>query len=1440
MNETRSYIRPSAWSRDPHNSVSGLTTAQRALRILGRLLGDLLPKTVEAVPNGATERERIAGRYEVEQQLAVGGMGEVLLVTDESTGRRLALKRVLDATDPKIVSMFEREYHALVSLKHPRIIQVFDYGIADGKPYYTMELLDGYDLRQHAPLPYQQACRYLRDVASSLALLHARRLLHRDVSPRNVRVTGDDRCKLIDFGAMAGFGVMEVVVGTPPYLPPEALQRTALDHRADLFALGALGYWLLTGKQAFPARALRELPELWRSLPVRPTEALQRSDSPLPAIPKGLDELIMSLLTIDPLGRPSSAVEVSDRLNLLADLEPERDVLSARSYLVGARIVGRQKEQARLRKRLDRCVRGKGGSVAIVAEPGLGSTRLIDDLALRAQLAGVTAVIVDAKVQHGVYGVAEAIVRELVTALPREIVSAAGENGAVLARFSPVLATRLRASQSLGPLPQGELRRRIQEALAAWLLALAAQKPLLLAIDNAQQLDEGSAALLATLARASREHGILLVFARKPSIEHKADPAAALALRAIQEASAEIELSGLSRDDVHELLQGVFGDVPNTGRLAEWLHSLGGDNPQVCMDLARHLIESQVIRFSDGAWVLPQELLPGELPANHDQALDARLDRLEPSSRLLAETLSVHRGALSLDRCLHVAKAEGLAHGRDALDALVREDVLVRSDEGYHFAHENVRERFYVRMPSARRAALHLRIGRALSAPTGTPLDSNTMLDAGWHLLQGGAESEGAELLATASTALTHSTDELAASVPALRAALAVFRREKRPKRELIRVLAPLAVAGYRVDRKLVAEYGDEAIDVFHEVIGLKLSARLRPLFGRKLSLYLGLAYGVMGALLAHGPKGIAVFKQTISTFFSCVVSLASASTICFDIQRTRRCVQALEPLAALGDDHPAGISYGFAKTLSRLPEDRVAEVAAGCEKLIARLGDDARPVKGLPEDSRLLLLGGAWYALGAMSVFRDGPYALHCAEKLDGLGLRLYAMAGDQVRTMYHALRGDIARAKQYRERVEMHAIQAGSGWQVEVWGPCGSILVCTLTRDVVGIKHVVEALDRLRKEVPTLNRHYELARGVYHELKGDLQVSKEVRLALLAGTAPRAFIGYPTGVGSLAATLLDLGEVAEAKAQLQVVIDHMTEADAVYIAMYQKAFICLALADAMSGDFEAATTRLDTLLAKHGPDEGPLTLGYLHSARARVAIMMDDLITAEHQRESMERWFRPTGNPALIGQCERMRREIARLSAQQSPVTDAEGNVVSPERTERTDVETLRSLLRDSADLQACIHAALELVVGRSHGIGGYLFLYNSEEDGLDSAVAAAHEAPPPAELARHVLASLHGARDTESEQTSALSATDLAQLSTAQRERVTLDDATYRVFVLSTIDDLDLRLVGGIAVRQGTEALTPPSSRLLDAVARALLDAREHASDILQPSIPSLTQR
>ena len=208
------------------------------------------------------ERRRIAGRYTLEAELAVGGMGAVYRVRDETTGKVLALKRLLPKQAKRLRSCFARSFTRWSCLRHPRIIEVYDYGVSDERPYYTMELLDGVDLRALAPLSFRQACGYLRDVASSLALLHAHRLLHRDLTPRNVRATSNGHCKLLDFGALAPFGTPPVLVGTAPFVPPEAMRGLALDQRADLFSLGALAYYLLTKSHAYPAMTLEQLETL--------------------------------------------------------------------------------------------------------------------------------------------------------------------------------------------------------------------------------------------------------------------------------------------------------------------------------------------------------------------------------------------------------------------------------------------------------------------------------------------------------------------------------------------------------------------------------------------------------------------------------------------------------------------------------------------------------------------------------------------------------------------------------------------------------------------------------------------------------------------------------------------------------------------------------------------------------------------------------------------------------------------------------------------------------------------------------------------------------------------------------------------------------------------------------------------------------------------------
>jgi hypothetical protein len=119
-------------------------------------------------------------------------MGAVYRVRDLKTNKRFALKRSRSGDGAKSArrrAMLEREFHTLAQLRHPRIIEVYDYGVDEHGSYYTMELLDGADLDQSGRLPWREACALLRDIASSLAIVHSRGLLHRDVSTRNVRRT---------------------------------------------------------------------------------------------------------------------------------------------------------------------------------------------------------------------------------------------------------------------------------------------------------------------------------------------------------------------------------------------------------------------------------------------------------------------------------------------------------------------------------------------------------------------------------------------------------------------------------------------------------------------------------------------------------------------------------------------------------------------------------------------------------------------------------------------------------------------------------------------------------------------------------------------------------------------------------------------------------------------------------------------------------------------------------------------------------------------------------------------------------------------------------------------------------------------------------------------------------------------------------------------------
>lgn len=1175
---------------------------------------------------------RVAGRYRVEAELARGGMGVVYSVHDESTDAKLALKRLARGVGPTrrkggdrtrdAALLLQFEYAMLARLRHPSIIEVYDYGVDEGGSYYTMELLDGLDLREIAPVAFREACRQARDVASSLALLHAHRLIHRDVSPRNVRATRGGRLKLFDFGTLTSFGVPIDIAGTPSCVPPEALNGGPLDHRADLYSLGCVLYWLLAGRDAFPARHFDELRSALGQSPLPPSRLN-------PEIPPELDALVLSMVSRDPLARPSSAAEVIAHLDTIGKLEPEEPVEVAQGYFLSAKTVGRTSELARVSERIEGARRSEGGGVLVEAERGFGKTRFVRELALEAQLRGATVAVVDASIQSGPNSTIGALAYRLLQTSPEEAVAAAAPHAAHLARVFPELRERFPGVE-LAALPDapGEWRVRVQAALRAWFLALAERRPLVLVVDDIDLADESSVGLIASLAREGAGTRLLVV-----ATTHRTQTR-----HGLHAAFADsITLGALEPEAVSEFVRSLFGDAPHVGRFARWLHSASSGIPRHCAELVSHLVANRMVRYADGVWTIPENTRIESLPTSVDEAIAARLGRLRPEARGLAEALSVSRTSLPLAISIVLADADAGSSDPDAvelLDELVTQGVLVGSGGTYRFAEDSLRERLFSSLSEERRRRLHREVGEALGLACGDR--SFDAIVAGLHLLQGGDEERGATLLADAGRRLIDETDDLHAAVPALEAALSVFRAQHRPAHELVSLIAPLVAASFFVDHRLASRYGEEALHLFREATGIARAAELRGIVGQRLSLGIAVATATVDRRLSGSSAAPTTTREMLRLFLRCALTLSGVASVCLDRDGVSRVLCALEPLSNLGAGHGATWVYRYCKNLEHMCGGEFGRARAGMLDILRQLEGRARP-KAFPEQARRLFIGGALYAVGAIETLRDGAEVLLYAARLEALDLRLYDLVADQLRMLYHAHRGESDLAKHYRDRVEIHAIERGSAWQVEVWEAPVMLLVHVRENNLVGLRRTAEQLERLSVEIPSLARYADVARAAHVRLRGEFGLAREL-LERATDPAGGPFPGRAPAIGMLAEIHNSMGEFERARGITEEVLDGYGPEERPFVRMTLLAQIQHAVALFGLGDHRAAIRELDRAIEEHEPGRGPVTLGLFHQARARLSLLDGDAAGYELHRGLMEKWFRPTRNPALISACERL----------------------------------------------------------------------------------------------------------------------------------------------------------------------------------------------------------
>jgi hypothetical protein len=265
------------------------------------------------------------GQYTLGEKIGEGGMGVVYRARHALMRRDTAVKLLLpDRADDAAIQRFEREVCLTCQLTHPNTIQVYDYGrTPDGIFYYAMELLAGLNLHdlvfRFGPQPEGRVVQILTQVCESLAEAHALGLVHRDIKPSNIFLCARggvlDWVKVLDFGLVREFrnpsgtpGEEHEFAGTPSFMPPEAIKNSAAnDPRSDLYAVGAIGYFLLTGKSVFEDEDILKLQE--GQLTAAPIPPSQRTENKISA---ELEQAILRCLKRDPEQRPQSALELRE------------------------------------------------------------------------------------------------------------------------------------------------------------------------------------------------------------------------------------------------------------------------------------------------------------------------------------------------------------------------------------------------------------------------------------------------------------------------------------------------------------------------------------------------------------------------------------------------------------------------------------------------------------------------------------------------------------------------------------------------------------------------------------------------------------------------------------------------------------------------------------------------------------------------------------------------------------------------------------------------------------------------------------------------------------------------------------------------------------------------------------------------------------------------
>jgi hypothetical protein len=1390
----------------------------------------------------------------VEKILGQGGMAVVYQVLDKLTGKTLALKQLAVTgsikTHESRAGLFEYEFHTLAQMSHPRIIEVYNYGKDDAVPYYTMELLDGGDLKELAPLPWKRACALMIDACSALGLIHSRRQVHRDLTPRNVRCTRDGKAKLIDFGAMVPMGPNKQVVGTPAFTAPEVVTLQSLDARTDLYSLGATFYYALTGHGAYPCRNFTELHDMWRAKPEPPSGLVAE-------IPKELDHLMLSLLALDPIARPVNTAEVIEKLSAIAGIEVDDQLLVSQAYLSTPTLVGRADHLVRLRGRIRRALRGHGGTITIESASGVGRSRFLDACVLRGKLSGVTVLRADTTDSRtGNWGAVSAIAAQLVDALPDIALAAIKPHVSILGNILPELLKKVegggvrfqRASARSEPKTSSEgetlnadpaaevwgrgnswrppppdapdstsakivddpreLRPRAHAALRDWLLEVSSQRCVMVAVDDIHSIDEPSAAFVALLSKEISRKKILLAV----TVETDAPETSAVVMKVLRETGYRVRLANLSATHTEELLGSVFGDAANLRILADRLQAISQGNPRAVMQLTQHLVDKGLIYYRSGAWTLPSRIDTGDLPDSLSEALRARVRRLSADALDLAQTL-----ALSPEQSVSFEEYGFLSsHGETArliqnLNELVALDILYTDGEYYSFSQQGWVAPLLDQLDKKNQSALHLRLAEMFQK-RGTQA-----FRAVQHLLRADQEERALDAwvdFALRSKELTDQNPDafagLLQSLPrdwfeSFDAAIRLSQRRGRPRKQIYalqnRLIGMIALTGTGNTEhlsELIAQLAkDSGLECYRE-LGDSVEAQDR--LGRALE-------------LTQQRYESSSETEQVLTPFEAIRELARAIIAAIGVVSTSydfafwQSLPSLDPLAPLS---PAlTVVQLLVQALGYRITTRDGQARQKYREILELIAQPDRG--GLEETYHKYMRYGVIRGLGMIEAALGLESALQCASEIEVDPS--HQVNAWLIRMSFYIWQGNTQEAEQCKQRVELLQIQNSPTQWFEGSHLARLPAAYGLADDLWGVKQTIHGIEQLAPRFPSWVATLHYARGEYQRIRGDYPGALDELGKALKLTAPGCHHNWADIAGAYLRTLLALGRDQDARTLGRELLAAAESNDLGYSCNYLR--MPLAVAEAKLGDGARATAIASAAVDEFkGLGATGLNLGLAYETRARLAILMKDYESYKRCAKLCAEQYKTGQNSALAAKYEKLTQEARRgkLGVYGDQRRAGDLNEIN-----NADFFSTMTAIMDGCDgPRERAQYALDTLVKQSKCLGGYL--YTVRKDGPVLSAQVGNSPPPP-----RMLTTVRERIAVEIEKKEDVTATGEEEIESASNyttEWTGLQDMQYRPLLIGHYTD------DGYAITAVAVLILDPSRKfvfpgeMLKTVSRSLL--------------------